>query len=398
MPMTAKFRGVEFYVNKYRYFRPTKEAEADFLAEDSKSQDIKFENLNFKIEGYIYGENVESTKIRLEQAIEKKEGLLVLPDGREARVKCSKESCAIEKDAKSDDYYTLDFNFEKRDSDSLSLKIIELKEVDEEKLNAAKEAAELSFLENFNKNFVFEGFPNFVKIQSLEVLSSMADKISKLTADNLIGDLVNPLEENFDILNSVYGGVANAILSYLDIKSKFKDRLNGIIPREDRQYYNTYIDIATLDLEAAPPVSPDEASQQVYKNTLAVEELANQQGLIQAFDEAVNSKEYANREEVTQTVNELLETTLEVCYKTDSAEIQNNIENLLNISVALINKKHVVQTEKIQNNAMLPACVIAYDHYGSADFENKLNNMIKRNQIRHSLFVPGGTELEVESV
>lgn len=48
-----------------------------------------------------------------------------------------------------------------------------------------------SFLAEFDEKFTFEGFPGFVKLQSYDNLVSITNKISKLSANNLIGQITN---------------------------------------------------------------------------------------------------------------------------------------------------------------------------------------------------------------
>ena len=163
--MLAKFGGVEFHVKKIDYGRSVKIAEASFLADDNKSQVNEPDNIDFKIQGFIYGREVENVKRRLEAALSRKQGLLVMPDGRSAQVKTDEGGWRISGDDENEGYYLLDLNFKKIDADNLSLQIIELKEIDEEKVAAGQAETEKNILAEFDEKFTFEGFPNFVKTQ-----------------------------------------------------------------------------------------------------------------------------------------------------------------------------------------------------------------------------------------
>ena len=71
--MLLKFRNVEFNAKTITYGRNNKPAEADFLGIDSDSQDSKLDNMDFHVEGYIYGKKVEETRIKLEKALERRQ-------------------------------------------------------------------------------------------------------------------------------------------------------------------------------------------------------------------------------------------------------------------------------------------------------------------------------------
>lgn len=169
--MLLKFRNVEFNVKTFTYGRNNKPAEADFLGIDSDSQDSKLDNMDFHVEGYIYGKKVEETRIKLEQAFEKQKGLLVMHDGRGARVKIE-DGWHIIKDEEFDDKYKLDFTFKKIDSDSLSLKIIELQELDDEKFAKATAEAEKSFWPSLTRSLPLKAFPDLSNCKVMTTLSA----------------------------------------------------------------------------------------------------------------------------------------------------------------------------------------------------------------------------------
>lgn len=386
--MRYKFRGVEFNVKTFTYGRNSTSAEADFLAADSDSQGTKLDNMNFRVEGYIYGRKVEETRIKLEQALQKKQGLLVMHDGRSVQVKIE-DGWHITKDEEFDDKYNLDLNFKKIDADSLSLKFIQLKEIDAEKIKADKEEAEKSILEEFDENFTFEGFPNFVKMQSFDSITSIANKVSKLTASNLIGQIMNPITGSLDILMSSAGGIGGALMSYLNFRGQFKS---------DKDFFDAYIEAAELNSGVTPPDIDDESLQQVYINSKSSQDLVNQSAILNAADEAINHKEYDNSKEIEQTVETLQKTTEKLLFNIDNAELQEKIYNLVNQSICLIRKKNSVKTRQVKYAVSLPACVIAHNLYGSAGNEEQAAQIIRRNRIEHALFCPAGEILEVADV
>ena len=98
--LEAKFRGVSFYVSNLQYGRNMKAKEASFTLGKTVAQGGAFDNIDFQIEGFIFGNQSEETKIKLEQALNKQSGILVLPDGRQERVKIDEGGWRMSKTAK----------------------------------------------------------------------------------------------------------------------------------------------------------------------------------------------------------------------------------------------------------------------------------------------------------
>lgn len=98
-----------------------------------------------------------------------------------------------------------------------------------------------------------------------------------MTADNLIGQIVDPITGNLDILAAAAGGISNAIMSYLKLGDTFG---------AEKDYFDTYIGIAGLQSEVDYPEINDESLLQVYTNAKAVQQLVNQEAVVQAVFEA----------------------------------------------------------------------------------------------------------------
>lgn len=383
--MLCKFRGIEFNAQTFRYGRSIEMAEADFLADDDKSQSTELDNVDFAITGFIYGKEVEKNKIALESALEKKSGILILPDGRQASVEIADGGYHIEQDREKEGYYDLDLNFKKRDKSSLALKVMELSEVDENKIAEAAAETEKSILEQLNENFTFEGFPQFVRLESLNNVLSLTSKLSKLSADNLIGDQLNPALQMSDILKSSVSGIGKVISSYLNFgKSK--------------NSFNAKISASQLKTDYAAPIYPTKSNLQIIENSKATESFVNQTALLEAINQAANDMDYNDNKEAQEIIDQLLETSKEVLYNTDSFEIQDNLNNVLNLGINYIHKKHMLKVKKIKFNKSIPAIVITHMQYGTKALEAKTDDVIGRNHIRHALFTPAGKEMEVLDV
>lgn len=244
-------------------------------------------------------------------------------------------------------------------------------------------------LAEFDEKFTFEGFPGFVKLQSYDNLISITNKISKLSANNLIGQITNPISGSLDILAASAGGIGAAIMSYAKLRDLFGELT-------DKDYFDTYISMAGIKSDVKKPDVSAEASDQIYQNGKASEELINQEAIIEAVDEAVYHKEYKNAADLLETIETLIDTALSVAIATDNREIQTQINNILNIGVGLIKQKHVVNTMVKSYNKSFPACVIAHRLYGSDNLEARAADIQTRNGIANALFMPAGVDLEVE--
>lgn len=386
--MLGKFRGIEFHIKDYSDNQGVKTAEADFMAADSKSQVLELENTDFHINGFIYGIDVENTRLKLKQAIKKKTGLLVLPTGESLQVQVCEGGCNILADDELQGYYKLEFNFKAINADSKNLKIIELKEIDEEKLKTAKNELQKSILADFDDKFTFEGFPNFVKMQSFDTISSIAGKVSKLTADNLLGQITNPFTGSMDILASAAGGIGGALMSYLNFKKDFGDK----------DYFDTYIATAKLASGISAPEVKDEALWQVYRNAIVTEQLVNQTALVEAINEAATNKDYDNQKQIDKVVEVLQSTTEKVTFATANIIIANQLHHMVNMAITLIRKKNAANIINLKFNQSFPAIVIAHQLYGADSLETKTDKLLKRNEVKHALFCPAGQEMEVEDV
>lgn len=164
----------------------------------------------------------------------------------------------------------------------------------------------------------------------------------------------------------------------------------------DKDYFDTYISMAGIKSDVKKPDVSAEASDQIYQNGKASEELINQEAIIEAVDEAVYHKEYKNAADLLETIETLIDTALTVAVATDNREIQTQINNILNIGVGLIKQKHVVNTMVKSYNKSFPACVIAHRLYGSDNLEARAADIQTRNGIANALFMPAGVDLEVE--
>lgn len=378
--LEAKFRGVAFYVSNLRYGRSVKPKEAVFALSANAAQGTKLDNIDFQIEGFIFGNQAEDTKIKLEQALSKQSGLLVLPDGREVRVKIDEGGWHIIKDNQTIDKYKLDFNFKKINNDNLSLKIIELKELNSDKLKQKIMDAKKSILAEFNEKFQFQGLKGLIKQQSFDNLVSLANKLSKLALDKMIGDVAYPVEGSFDILKATTETIGATLLSYVNLKDIFGGKA---------KYLPLYL---AMSAEGTNALIGDEA---VISNNAAAVDLVRQEAFMNALDEALFNTEYINERDVLTTISKIEEAGRGVIYDLKDKFAQNRLCEILTQTVAEIKEKYLIAVKTVRFFESKPAAVIAQGLYGPDDIFNKADDICRRNKVIHPMFVPGGVDLEV---
>lgn len=384
--MRCKFRNIEFHASNIRYGRGTEAAETNFLADTSKSQNTELDNVDFVITGFIYGRDVEQQKIALEGAFEKKSGILLLPDGRSVSVELSDAGYHFERDNEKEGYYGIEVNFKKRDKAGLELKVIEIAAVDENKIKSAVDAADISILDELNNKLTFDGFPAFVKMSSLDTVSAIVGKISRLSSYNLIGTLLNPIQGLLDIAKSDGMSIGNTLNSYLNFGE------------DGENSYNASISAAQMKVNTVIPENPTPSNLQIVHNNKALEDFVNQSALVDAMQQASTGLEYKDINQAQEIVEQLLSVSKDVTFATDNFEVQDNINTLLNLSINYIRKKHTPKTRGVKYHKSMPAIVIAHQQYGTNGLEAMTQDIIGRNHIRNALFSPAGKELEVLDV
>ncbi len=382
--MYCKFRGIVFAVKEIKYGRDKKPKESDFLADDSKSQDTELGNIDFKIQGYIFGTDVEKTKIGLEQALEVKHGILQLPDGRSVEVKIDDGGWHITKDDKTLDKYDLDLNFKKIDSDFLSLQFMELKELQRNSYSKSRQNALNTTLKTFKRRLKWDDTTPVAKLQTLKHLNGLADNISAITTQNLIGNPAYHLINRLISSELTKESIASILLSAFDIRTHYEIASD---------LFGFFIKLAKLNNKVS--VDASGGSADIVENNQSCNDFIIQNALIYATDEAVNQKTYANNSEVEKTIKELQRVSDDVIFAAADKEVQTILAETVNSGVLLIRKENAKTTRVVNYHDSQPACVIAHDIYGADDIVNQSRDVCKRNKIVHPLFAPAGADIEV---
>ena len=249
----------------------------------------------------------------------------------------------------------------------------------------------LDALDKFNADFISENLNSLVKNDIVNNLYALGDKISSLSADNLLGSLTNPFTGTFESLLAAAGGIAGTIQSYLNLGKSKNDRKyeynnSGFSGEEARKYFQSYIDIASRVDSAVDIANTEPETQQNIQTAI---DLIKQTAIVKACD-CVTENPFETKESIKNAIKDLEKVSDSIIQAAeDNKEIQNDIHNVVNQAVVILQSQPVFNSRQIQTNICLPAAVICRDE--NCDEET----FLRVNEIRHPLFVPAGVALEI---
>lgn len=375
-----KYNGIVFWAKNDDWGRKAVTADKKILFTEQsaqKTKDLELEPVDFHVEGYIYGEDAQAKLAKLYKAfITKKSGILEHIDIGKVRVKFAEGGFRFKRTEKNYNYYELTLELKVVNDAALNIQVVEVQELKGEQLLEHAAAVEKNILAAFNEKFTFDGFQNWVKVQTFDNLTAISGKLQDLTAANLINNVLSPIEGSWDIVAASGGGIGNFLQSYLDFLGGKKNK------------YRAYIDIASF----VPEVGSSEISghAQIAQNTQACVELLQQTALVKALT-LIDEDVFDTKQEILEAVNELLEKSGTVAFAASSKAVQDDIYTLTHLAVVVLKSLKAANTRSITRNVRLPAAVICYDENCSED------DFIRHNNVKHPLFVPAGVKLEVAS-
>lgn len=373
-----KLNGILFWSKDDDWGRKAAAADKKVLFSEetaAKQKDFELQGTDFHFEAYVYGADAHNKIAQLNNLFNSgKNMLLDHPILGKVRVKFQESGFRFKRNEKKLDYYDIVFDLINANDATLNIKVVEVQELKSEQLKELEAQSAQSFLESFDENFTFDGFPNLVKMQTFDNLTSITGKLSKLTADNLIGDIVNPITGGWDILAISAGGIGSFLQSYLNFSGNNKNK------------YHAYMDVAKFEpnLKGAD-IS---AHPQIAINTDASVNIIKQTAIIKAC-ELVEDDVFDNKKEVNTAIDDLIATSENIALQSDNKKVQNNLLQTVHLAILCLKALQVNNTYSIVNKVQLPAAVICHNY--RCDEET----FVKNNAIRHPLFVASGIDLEV---
>ena len=391
-----KINGIPLYARNDDWGQSGKQSDNKVLLTDEVSAgqtDFHFDAVDFHIEAYYLGADYKNVVSRLYNIYKQQKNMLLEHNdiGR-VWVKFAPGGYRIKKTQTKLWYREFTLNLIKANSAALKIQVVELEQLAETKLEQSVEQSLLDTLDEFNLDFIVDDLQSLVKNDIVNGLFALGEKISNLSADNLLPSLINPFVGTFESLLATAGGIGAAIQSYLNLGKSKKERKytaanTASSPNNEAiKYFQSYLDIAER-VDTAVNVSS--AEPETKHNIQAAIQLIKQTAIVKACD-CVTENPFATKESINNAVKKLEEISDKIIREaTDDKDIQSNIHNAVNQAVVILKSQPVFNARQIQTNICLPAAVICHDeNCNEADF-------LDCNEIRHPLFVPAGVKLEI---
>ena len=390
-----KINGITLYAKNDDWGQSGKQSGNKVLLTDetsSQQTDCQLDAVDFHIEAYYLGEDYQSVVSKLYKIYKQQKNMLLEHhDIGRVWVKFANGGYRIKKTNTKLWYREFVLNLVLAKTSDLKIQVVELEQLAETQLEKGVEQSLLDALDKFNADFISENLNSLVKNDIVNNLYALGDKISSLSADNLLGSLTNPFTGTFESLLAAAGGIAGTIQSYLNLGKSKNDRKyeynnSGFSGEEARKYFQSYIDIASRVDSAVDIANTEPETQQNIQTAI---DLIKQTAIVKACD-CVTEKPFETKESIKNAIKDLEKVSDSIIQAAeDNKEIQNDIHNVVNQAVVILQSQPVFNSRQIQTNICLPAAVICRDE--NCDEET----FLRVNEIRHPLFVPAGVALEI---
>lgn len=390
-----KINGITLYARNDDWGQSGKQSGNKVLLTDetsSQQTDCQLDAVDFHIEAYYLGEDYQNVVSKLYKIYKQQKNMLLEHhDIGRVWVKFANGGYRIKKTNTKLWYREFVLNLVLAKTSDLKIQVVELEQLAETQLEKGVEQSLLDALDKFNADFISDNLNSLVKNDIVNNLYALGDKISSLSADNLLGSLTNPFTGTFESLLAAAGGIAGTIQSYMNLgksknERKYEYNNSGLSGEEARKYFQAYIDIASR-VDSAVDIANTEPETQ--RNIQTAIDLIKQTAIVKACD-CVTEKPFETKESIKNAIKDLEKVSDSIILAAeDNKEIQNDIHNVVNQAVVILQSQPVFNARQIQTNICLPAAVICRDE--NCDEET----FLKVNEIRHPLFVPAGVALEI---
>lgn len=390
-----KINGITLYARNDDWGQSGKQSGNKVLLTDetsSQQTDCQLDAVDFHIEAYYLGEDYQNVVSKLYKIYKQQKNMLLEHhDIGRVWVKFANGGYRIKKTNTKLWYREFVLNLVLAKTSDLKIQVVELEQLAETQLEKGVEQSLLDALDKFNADFISDNLNSLVKNDIVNNLYALGDKISSLSADNLLGSLTNPFTGTFESLLAAAGGIAGTIQSYMNLgksknERKYEYNNSGLSGEEARKYFQSYIDIASRVDSAVDIANTEPEAQQNIQTAI---NLIKQTAIVKACD-CVTEKPFETKESIKNAIKDLEKVSDSIILAAeDNKEIQNDIHNVVNQAVVILQSQPVFNARQIQTNICLPAAVICRDE--NCDEET----FLRVNEIRHPLFVPAGVKLEI---
>lgn len=389
----AKFRNAEFFVSDSDAEFGRRQVLHEYPQKDVPfSEDMGKKAEQFTVEGYVVGDNIETEKTALIDAVSQSgPGILIHPYYGQKSVVVT--SCRVKESSGELRVVRFSLSFTEAGEITLPSSIIDTKTSLKNSTSILGDSAIARFAERFSVN----GRPQFVVDSAIEKIKSATARVSGLADSGTnafqpaadlayslrnfnasVSDLVNQPAQLAQQFRSVMGLLTNT----------FNDTVSG--SRDAFRAQTAFFAFGSTDVPVV----------QATENRIAEETNRRElNALIQslAFEQATNAAveiEYTNLEEATGTRDVLLDEINRKELDLDDDEVYIAFIDVRAQIVKSIPSpdQQLPSTSEYTPNLTTNSLALSYELYGSIDRES---DIVSRNKISHPGFIIGGQALEV---
>ncbi len=406
----ASFRGIEFEYLEDEYTFTRKEAEQDYIgSSDNSSESMGDEPRVYNIKGFVQARNYKDysdKRDNLRIALEKDGvGTLAHPHYGTRKVKLSKNGYVCRNSFDKGFYADFEMTFIEATDAVSKLKILPVSAEASKKIQEAAEKAKTDFVASFLKKYDVSAKPQWVADSAANSVGIVSENVSALSsaqilpfsqASSIIGSAGN-LKSSATTITSKPSSLASSLQNLLSSANSVvgTSSSNSSTSSSSLYSYATYKAISSdVAVETVTPKYLTATRVQEIANTEAINNLVTQTSTVNAAVVAAND-DYSSSVAIADRIDDLTNMVETEQLKTDDAEVQSSLEDVLITAVSIIKEKTPIASTNITTSSTLPAVVIAQNSFGGSDYISIAENLVSTNKIANPLFVGGGQNLEV---
>lgn len=387
----GSFRGVEFEYIEDDYAYKVKEAGQNLLADDETTETLAAAPREFALTVAVCGRDAVKKRNDLIKALEDTSaGILVHPQYGEISVKVSDAGFSVHSAADSGNWFEFSINFIKTDDNGLRLKVVPVSERAEQKQAEAVNRATETLSKEAKNNIQVKGW-----------LDTVADE-SVAFADKVLNEVKTLLEKEIlptGALNKIKGSIdtmSGGVLSLINAPDVWALEIMDLLDIEGASF-DLYERLAALVVKPSKPQYLTETRKRSVQNQENILTLFKTTAVLQGLNKGVLLETPSNSRtaERIERMTALAESVTDA--ENTAPETQQAFEAVLQTSVAVLKSIRKERTKQISALETIPAVVLLYQAGGTA-LIRKNGDFVKRNHIRHPLFVTGGLITEVIDV
>lgn len=387
----GSFRGVEFEYIEDDYAYKVKEAGQNLLADDETTETLAAAPREFALTVAVCGRDAVKKRNDLIKALEDTSaGILVHPQYGEISVKVSDAGFSVHSAADSGNWFEFSINFIKTDDNGLRLRVVPVSERAEQKQAEAVNRATETLSKEAKNNIQVKGW-----------LDTVADE-SVAFADKVLNEVKTLLEKEIlptGALNKIKGSIdtmSGGVLSLINAPDVWALEIMDLLDIEGASF-DLYERLAALVVKPSKPQYLTETRKRAVQNQENILTLFKTAAVLQGLNKGVLLEMPSNSRtaERIERMTALAESVTDA--ENTAPETQQAFEAVLQTSVAVLKSIRKERTKQISALETIPAVVLLHQSGGTA-LIRKNGDFVKRNHIRHPLFVTGGLVTEVIDV